>query len=280
MTVTPAIRLGATALAGLVALVVGVRHLAAPTRDSIFLVGADTDLSVVYARYSVANTSLVDQQLTTRMVLLSTRSGVLEHRAMTGPAAIGPDGVAAGTDGLVATRDGWEARIGGDALAARITAVGAARGCPPVAGDMAGMVEARSDGAILHGAAVVAGTHAVGVVSDSALYVVSQDFSAGIDPISDCPAWVRTAGDTWTGDAPTLDATAGTDVMLGGWKLHLKWLSPETTLDAFAHLLPPERWAARLFGMPAPHVGVRRAVVRVEGPGVAGARAGVVLTRG
>lgn len=276
MTRPDAGRLGTLAVLGLLATVFGARHLGPPRRETLALIGADVDLSVVWARLTVANTGLLDGQLTTALVLLTPRSSPLEHRAVQGPARMTPDGVAAGTDALGRTADGIELRIGGEGLAARIHARGATLACPPEPGEMAGMIEDKTDGRLMEGTAIVVRTRAGAREEGRALYVVGPAFAAVIDPSSDCPAWARSGSAAWSGAAPAFDDA----VRLGEWSLTIRHLGTPVLQDGYAHLLPPERWLAAALGAPEPVVRVQRAIVKVEGPGVRGSRAGLLVTRG
>jgi hypothetical protein len=267
--------LGALLAAGSAA----VWRFAQPTRDAWMLVGADADGAIAYVRLSVADTGFLDRQLTTRFALLPPSGNPVEHRAMNGPADLGPDGVAAGPDALVPTGTGWELRIGGEGLGARVQLHGAAAACPPVPGAMVGMVEDRSDGRLLSGPGIVLRTHASGHVEDAALYVLGEGFSAGIDPLSDCPAWVRAGDRTWTGDATATLADGDALLQLGSWTLGIRPAGTSVDQDAWAHALPAERWLARLFGNPSPHVMAKRVLVRVDGPGVGQLAPGLTLRR-
>jgi hypothetical protein len=122
-----------------------------------------------------------------------------------------------------------------------------------------------------------------GEVENRAIYVLGPSFSAGVDPISDCPAWVVAGSEQWTGQAIALaedpEAPAGA-LQLGAWTLRVRRLDDALRIESFTQILPLERWMARLMGVREPVTRLQRATVRVEGPGIAGPRAGLVIARG
>jgi hypothetical protein len=271
----------------LVATGVGARHLGAPARDARVLVGANPDLSVVYARLSVANTGLLDDQLVTRLAVLPPDGSPTEHRAVRVDGTSGPAGVWGGADRLEATADGWELRVGGEGLNARL-AVRAPRAptetCPPAVGALGGVVQDPAEGHLFDGHGFVTRTRAVGgwfsMPPGDALYVVGPGFAAAVDPLdADCPAWVRAGDRAWAGVAPRWYAERGASFTIGDWTLRVRGLGEPLALDAHAHAFAPERWAAALIGFPSPRPVLRRAVVVVEGPSASGARAALVLSR-
>lgn len=270
----------------LVATGFGARHLGAPTREARVLVGANPDLTVVYARLSVANTGLLDGQLVTRVAVLPPDGSPIEHRAVQVNGTIGPAGVWGGTDRLETTADGWELRLGGEGLNARLSVRAQpssprdAAACPPAVGALGGMVQDGAEGALFDGNGVVTRTRARGSGAPDALYVIGPGFAAAIDPLDEaCPAWVRAGERTWSGAPPTWAAERGASFALGDWTLRLRGLGEALTLDAHAHAFAAERWVAFLVGFPSPRPALRRAVVVVDGPGATGARAGLVLSR-
>jgi hypothetical protein len=244
-----------------------IRFGVVPRTEAWSLVGADADGAMLWTTLSVSNTGLLDGQLTTGVLLLPPGPDLLEHRAMWGPTTLGDDGVRSGPDALVAVPGGWELRVGGDGLGARVQARGAVAGCPPEVGRMTGFIEDRIDGRVLSGPAVVVRTAVAGHAEGAALYVLGQGFAAGIEPTSDCPAWVRTATETWTGAASAFPVARGTTLTLGAWTLTFRASGGAMEQDGWAHLLLGERWVARAFGFLPPLTDVRRAVVRVDGPG-------------
>lgn len=245
-----------------------VRVGVTPRSEAWSFVGVDADGAMLWTWLSVGNTGLLDQQLTTRLLLLPAGPGVVEHRASWGPAPLGDDGVRGGADALVAVTEGWELRIGGEGLGARVLARGARPGCPPEIGEMAGVVEDSVDGRLLSGSAIVTRTHMEGEIEGSSLYVLGDDFAAAIEPLSDCPAWVRAGERTWTGDAQAFSVERDTTLVLGDWTLTFRSAGDSVVQDGWGHTLATERLLARFFGFRAPRTEARRAVMRVEGPGV------------
>ena len=75
------------------------------------------------------------------------------------------------------------------------------------------------------------------------------------------------------------DAPAGS-LQLGSWTLRVRRLDDALRMESFGQVLPFERWMARLAGVREPVMRLQRATVRVEGPGISGPRAGLVIDRG
>jgi hypothetical protein len=256
-----------------------VRFGVTPRTDAWTLVAADADGALLWANLSVNNTGLLDNQLTTRFLLLPAGPAVVEHRAQWGPATLGDDGVAASGDSLVRAADGWELRIGGEGLGARVQARGAAPACPPELGQIAGVVEDRVDGRLVTGPGIVVRTRAEGHVTGTALYVLASGFAAGIEPLSDCPAWVRAGDRTWTGTASDFPIARDTALTLGDWTLTFRSAGDVVSHDGWAHALGAERAGAWVFGFRPPITDARRAVVRVDGPGIATFAPAMLLER-
>ncbi len=250
----------------------------APRRDSWWVIGADTDLSVVVARITTGNTNVLAGQAETRVTVLPTGGSPIEHRAVHARGASTAAGAFAEPDRITAVPEGWELRVGGAGLGARLSVLGAAPGCPATAGALAGTVSDPADGRLLSGGAVVVRT--VGPAgAGAALYVVGPRFAAAIDPAAlACPAWVWTPDTTWTGDAPPAPRRHGDSVTLGAWTLTLDVLDAPVEQPGVAHLLPVERTVAAVFGGSA-GVTLRRAVVGVRGREGARALAGVSIVR-
>lgn len=271
------------AVAAALALLLGgwlaVRFLVVPRTEAWSVVGADADGAVVWAELSVSNTGLLRDQLTTRFLLLPAGPGSIEHRAQWGPATVTDTGVALAPDALTAVPDGWELRVGGGGLGARLQLRGAKPGCPPEPGTMGGMVEDRVEGRLLTGPAVVTRTRTEGHARHTALYVLGADFAAGIDPLAACPAWVRTGDTTWTGEAADFSLAPTTALTLGAWTLTFRSAGDPIVHDGWAHALAAERFGARAFGFAPPVTEARRAVVRVEGPDGARLLPALVLER-
>lgn len=263
---------------------VAVRMGVTPRADAWSVVAADADGALFWTWLSVANTGLLDDQLTTRVLLLPAGPGVIEHRAQWGPAVLDATGVASGADSLRDDGAAWQLKVGGEGLGARAEIRGAAPGCPPTVGELRGVVEDRTDGRLLTGPGLVVRTRVEGHAEGAALYVLGSGFSAGIEPLSDCAAWVRARGPdgaerTWTGAASDFPVARGTVLTLGDWTLTFRSAGDAVTQDGWAHALAAERLVARLFGFRPPVAEARRAVVRVEGPGVATLAPALVVRR-
>ncbi len=261
----------AALLVSLALLAVGygaVRVGVVPRSEAWSLVAADADGALLWASLSVGNTGLLDDQLTTRLLLLPNGPGMIEHRASWGPSTLDDAGVRGGADALVSVADGWELRVGGEGLGARVQARGAAPGCPPEIGEMAGVVEDRVDGRLLTGPAIVTRTRMDGHEEGTALYVFGAGFTAAIEPLSDCGAWVRAGDHTWSGVAAPFPVAKGTALTLGAWTLSFRSAGEAVVQDGWGHALAAERLVARAFGFRQPRNEVRRAMMRVEGPGV------------
>jgi hypothetical protein len=253
-------------LAGAVLLQVAVRVLVTPHADIWSLVTIDADGAAVWASLTVADTGLLDDQLTTRVVVIPANGSLVEHRAQWGPTAVGSDGIQ-GSDSLTPEAGSWTLRVGGDGLRARLTLRDGAPGCPPTVGPVGGMVEDRTDGRLVDGQGLVVRERLVGHPSGVALYAVGVGFALGIDPWSECPAWVTEGDHVWTGDAVAIPDERRSSLEIGEWSISLRGLGDPVEHDEWAHALDPERWAAGLFGFPAPVTELRRVVLSVSGPG-------------
>ncbi|MDP2307860.1 MAG: hypothetical protein Q8P18_17675 [Pseudomonadota bacterium] len=250
-----------------------------PRSEAWSIVGVDADGALFWTWLSVGNTGLLDGQLTTRLLLLPAGPGIIEHRASWGPTTLGDDGVRGGADSLVAVNGGWELRVGGEGLGARVVARGARPGCPPEIGEMAGVVEDRVDGRLLSGPAIVTRTRMDGEVEGSALYVLGEGFAAAIEPQSDCSAWVRAGERVWTGDAADFAVARKTALVMGDWTLTFRSSGEAVVQDGWGHTLAAERLLARAFGFRPPRTEARRAVMRVEGPGLSTLAPALVIER-
>jgi hypothetical protein len=264
---------------GLLVTQAAVRLGVTPRADAWALVSADADGALFWSELSISNTGLLADQLTTRVLLLPAGPGSIEHRAQWGTGVVGEHGVEGGADALVRSPGGWELRVGGDGLGARAHAAGADAGCPPLVGEVAGMVEDRVDGRLLSGPGVVVRTRAEGHPVGTALYVLGQGVAASIDALADCPAWIRVGDEVWTGQASVFTAARTTALTLGSWTLTFRSIGDPIVHDAWAHALPAERAIASAFGFRAPVHEARRAMVRVEGPGIDRPAPALVLRR-
>ena len=263
-----------------------------PEREAWSLISVSRDMSVVYARMSTASTGLLDHQVTSRLAALPIHSYAVEHRAVLGPIDGGQslqNGIASGADSLRWRVDRWALRMGGDDVQVRAELKpGPIQSCPPSLGSVSGVLGVGDSGSasgamLLDGTAAVIHTIARGNVENRAIYVLGPGFSAGVDPLADCRAWVVAGADQWTGEAVALaddpDAPAGS-LQLGAWTLRVRRLDDALRMESFGQVLPFERWMARLAGVREPVMRLQRATVRVEGPGISGPRAGLVIDRG
>jgi hypothetical protein len=265
----------------LLASILGAWHLRAPRRTTHLLVGSNPDLGVVFARLGTGNTGLLRAQAVTRVVVLTPGAAPIEHRAVHPEAEVGPAGIVAGPDRLVATADGWELRVAGEGLNARLLVGGRSEGgCPPPSGALGGMVQDPAEGRLFDGTGLVTRTTVTGNTADNALYVAGPGFAAGIDPQAECPTWVRAGARAWSdARAIAFRGARGESLRLGDWTLVLRGLDAPVTLDAHAHALPLERALSALVGFPSPRPALHRVTVEVSGPGVDGVRSGVALLR-
>jgi hypothetical protein len=90
-----------------------------------------------------------------------------------------------------------------------------------------------------------------------------------VDPLADCPAWIRVGERGWSGELPMLPWSAGEDfeLSLGGERLHVQ-LSPRSLEQrALTGTLWGERLLARVVGYGSPVVTLTRARVTVRGQG-------------
>lgn len=259
-----------------------------PLREAFTLYGVGLDTSVLFVRLSVSDAGFINGQLTTRAAYVEQGGQTVEHRAQYGVATVAPEGITGGPDQLVQDARGWNLRVGGTGVQLTGQLRGAEPGCPPRAGALTGGLGltpqdavspsgaiTSSGGTVLHASALVTHTRAPDAAPGPAFYVFSPSFSAGVDPDSDCPAWVRDGEHTWTGAAPS---TLGPGpLVLDRWTLQLKAAGPPVLLDGNAHLHPLERVMAGLVGFHPAVQSVRRVSVRVDGPGATGPRTGILV---
>lgn len=266
-----------TALGALVLVRVALTLLP-PTRTAWNLVSVGADTSALWLRISQADTGVYAGQLTTRLAWIPQSQRTLVHRAMHGPGTFDEAGAVAGADRIRREGDRWDIAVGSLELQARARLDRFRSGCPPEAGWLSGNLQAGEEGSLLEGTAVVVRTRAVGRVEGAALYVLGRDVAIGVDPLADCPAWVRIAERTWTGDVRLPAGNRG-EVRLGAWTVRWQAIGVPVTQEGLAHVTPPERWLAWLAGFPEPVQVLRRASVRIDGPGVDLPRTGIHITR-
>lgn len=268
---------GLTVLAGVLLTRLGVT-LWPPEREAwnLYAVGADT--SALWLRVSRAHTGLYAGQLTTRLGWIPQSQRTLVHRAMHGPGELDESGVTADHDHLRRAGDTWEVAVGSLELQLRGRVEGFVPGCPPEAGRLVGNVQAGNEGSVLDGPALLVRSRARGRVEGGALYVLGRDVSAAVDPLAPCPAWIRVGDRAWAGDVPEVERLHG-EVRLGDWTLSYQAVGVPVSQEGLAHVLPPERWLAWVVGFPEPVEVLRRASVRIDGPGVDGPRTGLHVAR-
>lgn len=257
----------------------------APTREGWWVIGTTSSLGAFVGRLSYGDSGILRNQVTTRLLLMEPGTEPLEHRAQ---GLRREEGLLPGTvaDHLEQDREGWNFSVsGGSAVSARLQ-VGLQAPCGEVpggqgAGRLSGMLrygnlEGEGDVRRVQGWGVVVHTRARGRVHGRALYVLDAGFAAGLDPLADCPGWWRNReGQSWSGTSPEVPGGERFELKLGE-----KWMQVRVgrmqSMDAFGHLLPVERYFSTLIGLPPPILGVRRAIVTVDGE----AHAGVLLFRG
>lgn len=276
---------------------IGVRTtltFAPPVRDAWTLIAVGADTNVLYARWSVASTGFYDRQLTSHFWLLEQNGQVVESRAMYGPARFDDDGVR--SEGELGGPDhlerhfgqSWDGRVGGAGAQLTAKVTGTADGCPLGVGTLHALVSSTpgtdaggyDGGELVNGPAVVVRTRATGVVKGSALYVLGNGASLGIDPLATCPAWAVIGKDAWSGPALPLTGGPQGEVSLGRWTVTWRPTSAHAASSAYDHLLGAERWLAIAAGWPTPTLQILRVGVRIRGPGFDEPRTGVLLVRG
>jgi hypothetical protein len=257
------------ALGGLLILRLNVH----PVREAYWLIGNTSSLGFVMARLSTSDTGLLRGQITTRVLLVDPGQIPLEHRAQ-GLSLPVPQGLSTPTDTLIPNQDGWELRIGGTALAGRLH-LRQAEGCGQAAGTLNGFLGYDKDVRRVDGLGTLVHTRATGTVDNRALYVFGTRFSAGIDPLSDCPVWWHDAQGSGQGELLPLPGSDRFSLTLGGHQLQVE-AHEGVVLQSFLHVLAFERWAAAIAGFPEPYLYARRALVHVEGETLVG----VLLQRG
>jgi hypothetical protein len=251
----------AVVLAGVYA---SVRIGVVPFVDAWSLVGADADGAIVWMSFATSNTGFLDDQLTTRVMVIPANLEIIEHRAQWGPAVLDDNGVSAGADSLRMTPQGWQARVGGEGLGARLEVPGAKPGCPPEVGRMAGIIEDSVDGRLVTGPAIVTRSHTEGWRPGAALYAFGADVSIGIDARSSCPAWVSAKDRVWTGEAIDFPISREVALVLGEWTVSFRAAQLGQVHDGWAHASAVERGIARVFGFHPPITELSRVVVRLE----------------
>lgn len=258
----------------------------APRREAWTLVGENADTAIVLTRLSVANTGLFAEQLTTRALVLPATGAPLEYRSIEGPGAIDANGARAGTSAVERIGPDWTIRTGGESYYARLALRGASTSCPPVPGQLAGVIESedsdsthRNVGLTIDGAGVMVHTSAVGNVTEGALYVLTPELSFGIDALADCPAWVVDGTTRWAGAAMPFvpDESEDIELTIGPLVILVHPWKAIATEETLSHALSIERMLSWMVGYRPPTLTVRRASISVQGTN--GIRIGVLIER-
>lgn len=252
---------------------VAARFAIRPERESWLVISAGPDDSVVVLDYTVANTGLFADQLTTRATLLRRDASPLAHRAIAGPATLDDAGVHGTLDGVEHDATGWNWRVEGDAMRVRGSARDAEAGCPPTVGHAVGILDmpdeaaGQGEGVSLDGAAIVARTHAVRNEAGAALYAVSRTGALALDPRGVCPGFLTVDGVPATGTPPWIapDPDDDFDLDFGGHHLTVTLAKHPYVDDPAANTLLPERWLAFAAGYRLPRTTLRRVHVSVDG---------------
>ena len=270
----------AVGLLGLVAARLGVR----PERDDWLVIGAGHDESVSVVDYTVANTGLFAEQLTSRVTVLRREGSVLAHRAVSGPATVDDEGIHGTADGLTHEPGGWSWRVEGEAMRVRGRSRDVAAGCPPTPGRATGILDVPNDdrgngeGANLDGRVLLARTHAVGNEAGAALYAVDNRGLILLDPRGSCPGVLVVDGVTETGPPPWIAPEPDEEFVLnfGGHQLEVHVGKQQFTERPDDTTLLPERLLAWAVGYRLPELTLRRARISVDG---AASWTGVLLLR-
>lgn len=254
-----------------VALVVA-RFTIEPHVESWLLVGATSDESIVVARYSVSNTGLFADQLTTRLALLRADAAPIAHRAIAGPAQVDDSGIHGALDRIEHDGDAWSWHIAGDSLVGNGVLTGAGAGCPTAPGAVLGFVHlpdglgAEGEAIPLRGSAVVVRTSARGNASGSALYAFDPNGVLGLDPLGACPGFLSVNGVATTGAPPWIPPEPDESFTLNfaGHHLSVRVGKHEIEETPLTTTLLPERWLAAAVGYQLPSSRVVRARVSID----------------
>lgn len=252
-------------------LLLGARFFVHPVRDAWLFIGVARGGSVLVARYDVSNTGLFADQLTTRLVVLRDEGSALAHRAISGPAHLDEDGVHGALDTLTHTPEGWTWAMGGDSLHAQGRAPAEAT-CPPSPGAFTALVDvpdeggAGGEGHTLQGLALLARTHAVGNVSGGALYAIDNAGALGLDPLAECPGFLRLGSVATRVETPWIppNPEPAFSLTVAGHRVSVRTERRGYTEAALDHTLLPERWLAWAVGFRTPSITLKRVKVQVD----------------
>ncbi|GDX83232.1 hypothetical protein LBMAG42_50430 [Deltaproteobacteria bacterium] len=256
------------------AIVLGVARLTVvPRVESWLLIGATRDESIVVARYSVSNTGLFADQLTTRLALLRADAAPIAHRSIAGPAQVDGAGVHGALDRIEREGDAWNWHIAGDSLVGNGVISGSAAGCPTAPGELLGFLHlpdglgAEGEAIPLRGTAVAVRTGARGNAIGSALYAFDQNGVLGLDPLGECPGFLTLDGIAAAGAPPWIPPVPDERFTLNfaGHVLEVRVGKHEIEETPLTTTLLPERWLAAAVGYHLPSSRVVRARVTIDG---------------
>lgn len=259
-------------LAGAAAIVGVARVALRPVQESWMVVGASADESVFVAQFSVGNTGLFDDQLTTRVTLLRDDGSPVAYRSIEGPAKLDDEGVHHSLDALEWTGSGFAWRVTGTDLRSRGDVSATRSGCPEQSPTMNGLLhlpdEVGSKGNVvkLRGPAIVTRTVARGNVSGGALYAFDQRGVLGLDPLGTCPGFLVLGGATDTGTPPWIppNPEENFELNFAGHTIQVRVGRHELEERAADTTLLPERWLAAAAGYRVPSLRLVRARIRVD----------------
>ncbi len=251
---------------------VGARWILRPAQDTWSVVAAGRGGAMLFAQYTVANTGVFADQLTTRVVYLRPDGAPLAHRAISGPATVDAAGVHAPADRLELGPEGWDARVEGGALRLRGRVTAADGPCPASVGKLSGVLEfpdasASSEGARLEGPALVVRTHFEGgAVASGALYAIDDSGAIILDTLSRCPGTLLLDGRAVDVTVPWINPTpeATFTLTLRGHQVVVELQERFRDEPAFDGALRAEAWLALAVGYREPHVRTQRVRVRVD----------------
>ncbi len=255
----------------LLLLVIGLLRLGLrnePLREAEWLIGSTASLGLVMARISSAQSGLLREQLSTRLLLLEPNLIPMEYRSWGLP--IAP--YQTGREGWVEEADRCRLLVqSGESLNGRLELAGTERQRPLRMegvlrfGELEGMGDLRR----ISGWGLRTKTIARGAVHNRALYVVGANFALGVDPLAQPEAWWWRDGERWEGSAPPLPEGAPLTVTVGGIVLQVR-VPTTVELDTMPQLLTGERWVSSLLGFPPPVHDVHRVVATFDGGAVVG----------
>ena len=243
----------------------------APTRHARWLVATTSTLGALVARVSASDSGLLKNQLTTRLLLLEPGMVPLEQRAQ--GLQIGE--FSTSVDHILPTKDGWDTRIGGDGLNARLVMRQDMADTKPYARNIEGFIRFSADIRRTTGWGIVVDSTTTGRVQSSALYVLDASLTLVVDPVLDASkAWYRTSEQGWVGEP--VPVVVGREFRVGDLTVLVKLLEGQT-LESFGHLLSLERGMAWMVGVSEPRLTIFRASARINQEAVD--HAAVVLVR-